>query len=416
MLAALIDNWRRFSVLWRLLLGFSSVIATILGGFVLAVGSLHEAAALLQRGAPDAAAIALAQAEWLFWCALGAGLVLGCALIVTLTLSIVAPLARLKASAQRIGRGDLTETYALRYTDEVGQMEGALAAVSVQIAGVVRGIQNGSRQVALAAGELAAGNADLSRRTELASARLEETASATAHINAMAGQAANCAGQAQALAESAAKVAAEGGAAIADVGGAVATIGDATRRMADFVGVIESIAFQTNILALNAAVEAARAGAAGAGFSVVAVEVRNLAVRSTAAAREVGQLISATLATGEAGAVQRERAGNIMREMCVGVERLALQVGEITRTAAEQRGSVAEVAQSLTELEQDGQRNAALVEQAAATAAWLGEQSHALDQAASLFTLPADGAAGPALPARHQEQVAPSRTSGRALA
>jgi methyl-accepting chemotaxis protein len=397
MLERLIGGWRCFSVLWRLLLGFSSVIASICGGFVLAVASLREAGALLQGGVADAGALAragaaLARAEWLFWGALGFGLLLGCVLIVTLTLSIVAPLARLRASAERLGRGDLSEAYQLRHSDEVGQMARALATVSAQTAVVVRGIQDGAGQVAQAAGELASGHADLRRRTEMASARLEETAGATAHINEMARQAASCAAQAMARADAAASLAAEGGAAIADVGTAVGRIGQATRRMADFVGVIQQIAFQTNILALNAAVEAARAGAAGAGFSVVAAEVRSLAARSTTAAREVEELIRATLATGDAGSVQCERAGATMAQICDGVAQLALQVGAITLTATEQRNSVAEVAQSLAELEQDGQRNAALVEQATATSGWLREQSLVLDQAAALFTLPAAAA------------------------
>jgi len=391
----MINVWRRFSILWRLLVGFSAVIVLMAAGFVLAVQKLRAAEAALRSGAVQTAETGLAaqwisQAEWAYWSALATGMVFGCVLIVFLTLSIVLPMSKLKASAERMARGDLTDVYDVQFSDEVGKMAHALASICTQIADVVLEIQRGATNVAVAASELEQGSQDLSHRTEGSAARLQETASATEHINAMAGHAAEGAIHAATFSRTATNVAEEGGKAMSEVVSMLNEINRSIRKMGDFITVIEGIAFQTNILALNASVEAARAGAAGSGFSVVAAEVRSLSVRSTAAAKEVGVLIRHSFSITHEGSKLADRSANVMKEILSNVQSLATQVREIAGAAGDQRSSVGAVARSLGELDSAGQKNAVLVEAVAATATQLREQSHALSEAVKVFKLPCD--------------------------
>ncbi len=314
-------------------------------------------------------------------------LVLGGVLCALLVRSITQPLHRAVEAAQAIGKGDLTLTLQTHRKDEFGDLLRAFSRMVEHLRGVVTEVRTGVDSVALAANEIAHGNQDLSARTEQAASSLEETAASMEQLTATVSQSADTARQANQLASQAAQAAQRGGAVVGQVVQSMQQITDSSRKIADIIGVIDGIAFQTNILALNAAVEAARAGEQGRGFAVVASEVRSLAGRSAEAAKEIKALIGNSVENVESGSQQVAQAGQAMSEIVAGVQRVNDLIGEITAAATEQRDGIAQVNQAVMHLDQMTQQNAALVEESAAAAAAMREQAQHLAQAVAVFNV-----------------------------
>jgi methyl-accepting chemotaxis protein len=306
-----------------------------------------------------------------------------------LSLSITRPLAQALDVANTVAAGDLTSRIAAHTNDEVGQLLQALARMNDNLARTVLAVRGGTRTIATASGEVAAGSLDLSSRTEQQASALEETASSMEELTSTVKQNADNARQANALAASASGVAARGGAVIEQVVGTMTEIDAASGKIADIIGVIDGIAFQTNILALNAAVEAARAGEQGRGFAVVAGEVRNLAQRSAAAAREIKGLIEDSGAKVANGSKLVAQAGETMREIVGSVERVTGIMAEIAAASQEQTSGIEQINAAIVQMDTATQQNAALVEQTSAASAAMREQADKLAQAVGVFRLDA---------------------------
>jgi methyl-accepting chemotaxis protein len=290
------------------------------------------------------------------------------------------------AIANSIAAGDLAVTINIDPRDRTSLLF-AIGSMRDQLATVVTQIRSGADTMATASAEIAAGNLDLSSRTEQQAGSLEETASAMEQLTSTVKQNADNARQANQLAMSASGIAVEGGAVVARVIDTMSSINESARKIVDIISVIDGIAFQTNILALNAAVEAARAGEQGRGFAVVASEVRGLAQRSAAAAKEIKALIGNSVEKVDAGSKLVEQAGTTIGEVVASVKRVTDIVGEISAASHEQSTGIEEVNRAITQMDEVTQQNAALVEQAAAAAASLQEQAARLAQVVSIFTL-----------------------------
>ena len=332
---------------------------------------------------------------------IGVALVLALAVLIPLTYlsvrSITRSLAQARDLAERIAGGDLSrDTQALNH-DEVGQLVTAMGRMQQSLRGLVRQVQDAAGNISTASSEIATGNHDLSQRTEQTAANLEEAASSMEMLTSTVQQSAQASRQASDFASSAAEVAARGGAVVSQVVSTMDQITTSSRKIADITGVIDSIAFQTNILALNAAVEAARAGEQGRGFAVVASEVRSLAQRSAGAAKEIKELIGSSVERVEDGSRLVSQAGQTMTEIVGSVRRVSGIIHEITASAAEQSDNIGHISQSVTQLDQMTQQNAALVEQSTAASESLREQALQLTRAVSQFKLH-DGAAASAQP------------------
>jgi methyl-accepting chemotaxis protein len=322
-----------------------------------------------------------------------------------LTRSITRPVQAAVSLARRVAAGDLTSRREASTKDEVGALQDALADMNEHLLGLVTEIRSGSHAIATASSEIAAGNLDLSARTEQQAGSLEETASSMEELTSTVAQNAGNARQASVLATSASEVAGRGGVVVAQVVQTMASINASSKKIVDIIGVIDSIAFQTNILALNAAVEAARAGEQGRGFAVVATEVRSLAHRSAAAAKEIKVLIGDSVARVDDGAKLVDQAGATMNEIVGSVQRVNDIIAEITTATDEQTAGIGQINEAINQMDQVTQQNAALVEEAAAASNAMHEQAGQLLQAVSVFKL-ADGA-----------QHAPRRAAGaRAVA
>ena len=257
----------------------------------------------------------------------------------------------------------------------------------IGISGVVARVRVGSEKIAAASGQMTAGNADLSSRTESQAQALQEAASSMARLTDTARQNADGARQANQLASATSDVAVKGGAVVAQVVESMDSIHTSSRRIADIIGVIDGIAFQTNILALNAAVEAARAGEQGRGFAVVATEVRSLAQRSAEAAKEIKGLITTSVERVERGTVLVDQAGNTMSEVVIAIKRVTDLMKEVNVSSNEQSANVAQVSGAVIQMDHMTQQNAALVEESAAAAESLKQQAHELVQAVAVFKL-----------------------------
>ena len=332
---------------------------------------------------------------------IGVALVLALAVLIPLTYlsvrSITRSLAQARDLAERIAGGDLSrDTQALNH-DEVGQLVTAMGRMQQSLRGLVRQVQDAAGNISTASSEIATGNHDLSQRTEQTAANLEEAASSMEMLTSTVQQSAQASRQASDFASSAAEVAARGGAVVSQVVSTMDQITTSSRKIADITGVIDSIAFQTNILALNAAVEAASAGEQGRGFAVVASEVRSLAQRSAGAAKEIKELIGSSVERVEDGSRFVSQAGQTMTEIVGSVRRVSGIIHEITASAAEQSDNIGHISQSVTQLDQMTQQNAALVEQSTAASESLREQALQLTRAVSQFKLH-DGAAASAQP------------------
>jgi methyl-accepting chemotaxis protein len=301
------------------------------------------------------------------------------------------PLNDIKRHFQHIASGDLTAPIAPFGGNCVGQLIPYLQEMQSSLVRTVHAVRDGVAEINTGSSEIAAGNQDLSSRTEQQAASLEETAASMEQLLSTVTSNADNARQANAMAAEASDVARRGGAAVQSAVATMREIAQDSGRIEDIVGVIDGIAFQTNILALNAAVEAARAGEQGKGFAVVAGEVRSLAQRSASAAKEIKQLLGASGATVQAGAAQVETAGRTMAEIQAAIERLTMLVGDIATASHEQVTGIDQVNTAVTQMDQVTQQNAALVEQAAAAAASLEAQAQRLQHSVSIFRLPASG-------------------------
>ncbi|MDD0814966.1 methyl-accepting chemotaxis protein [Curvibacter sp. HBC28] len=304
--------------------------------------------------------------------------------------SITGPLTLAMGVADRVAEGDLTQNIEVRGRDETARLLGALRRMQDSLLHTVSTVRRNARQVAAASGEIATGNHDLSERTERQASALQETAASMEELDSTVKKNAANAHHAHGLADTASQVALKGSHVMGQVVSTMQGINDSSHRIADIIGVIDGIAFQTNILALNAAVEAARAGEQGRGFAVVASEVRNLAQRSAAAAKEINTLITDSVARVEDGSRLVGQAGRTMEEVVAAIQNVSTIVSEISVASAEQSAGVSQVGLAITQMDQVTQQNAALVEESAAAAQGLQAQAHDLVSAVSVFVLPSE--------------------------
>ncbi|MGO4277528.1 methyl-accepting chemotaxis protein [Cupriavidus sp. RAF20_2] len=327
--------------------------------------------------------------QWMVAGAIGLGIIaaLGCA--VGLQRAISAPLGRMLENFSEISRGNLTQTIRVTSEDEMGALTRGLQEMQRGLVSAIQTMRGGSDAIASATQQIAAGNLDLSQRTEEQASALEQTAASMEELTSIVKQNADNARQANALATQASDTASRGGEDVRRVVDTMRDIQLASRKIGDITGVIEGIAFQTNILALNAAVEAARAGEQGRGFAVVAGEVRALAQRSATAAKEIVQLINETVSEVEAGTRQVDQAGATMSDVVQAVRRVTDIMGEISAASTEQSAGIEQVSLAVTQMDQVTQQNAALVEEAASAAQALEEQAGVLRTTVASFRLPA---------------------------
>jgi methyl-accepting chemotaxis protein len=304
-----------------------------------------------------------------------------------ITRSITAPLSAAVGVAETVAAGDLGTQFSSYPADEVGDLMRSLQSMNGSLSNVVSEVQQGTSAITTASSEIAAGNLDLSSRTEQQASSLEETAASMEELTSTVRQNADNASQANTLAQAASEVAVRGGAIVGRVVDTMSSIDASARKIVDIIGVIDGIAFQTNILALNAAVEAARAGEQGRGFAVVASEVRNLAQRSAGAAKEIKALIGDSMTQVNAGTTLVQQAGATMDDVVSSVARVTDMMAEITSASHEQRLGIDQVNEAIAQMDQVTQQNAALVEEAAAAAASMQEQAARLAQAAGGFRL-----------------------------
>ncbi len=319
--------------------------------------------------------------------------VVGLLLAVWLVRQLTAPLARAVDLANAIASGDLTRNVHDDRKDELGQLLRSLNAMTQKLSTVVGEVRNGVDSVSSAASQIATGNQDLSARTEQTAANLEETAASIEELTATVTQSADTARQANQLAATAVQAAERGGEVVSQVVMSMDQINTSSRKISDIIGVIDGIAFQTNILALNAAVEAARAGEQGRGFAVVAGEVRSLAGRSAEAAKEIKALINTSVNNVDLGTEQVAQAGESMQEIVASVRRVTDLIGEISASANEQSDGIAQVNQAISNLDQMTQQNAALVEESSAAATSMNDQAQRLAEVVAVFNVGQQSAA-----------------------
>ena len=340
--------------------------------------------------AAEAAAASYQLAMMLTVAISAAALLLGVATAWSVTRSITGPLRQAVGLALRVAKGDLRGELTSTSNDEAGQLTQALIEMHDSLVQIVSEVRSGTSTIAVASSEITAGNLDLSSRTEQQASALEQTASSMEQLMATVKQNAQNARQADILARSASTIAVEGGAVVSQVVLTMGSINSSAKRIVDIIGVIDGIAFQTNILALNAAVEAARAGEQGRGFAVVAGEVRSLAHRSAAAAKEIKILIEDSVQQVNTGTRLVDQAGATMQEIVASVKRVNDIMDAITVASDEQTSGIEQINAAVSQMDAVTQQNAALVEEAAAAAEALQEQASALAEVVNIFQLDGD--------------------------
>ena len=346
------------------------------------IGEDTDAFATRQRQqASDAATLMLALT--------GLAVALGIFIAWRITHSVRAPMVRAGTVAQTIASGDLSQDIDVDRSDEIGVLLRELSTMQDSLRRMVRQVRDGTETINVATREIATGNHDLSARTEATASNLQQTASSMEQLTGTVAHTASSAQQANALVSATSASASKGGSVVGEVVQVMQQIESSSRRISDIIGVIDGIAFQTNILALNAAVEAARAGEQGRGFAVVAGEVRALAQRSAGAAKEIKALIGESVTRVDTGTRLVQHAGEAMGEIVQGVRRVAEIVGEIATAAAEQKDGIGQVNVAVQRLDEMTQQNAALVEESAAAAGSLQSQAEQLNALVSTFRLAA---------------------------
>jgi aerotaxis receptor len=350
-----------------------------------AVNTLLLAVCLASLFAVGGADLASTTGNYVLFGATLVGLVINVYLWHMLRTAMLRPLDKALTGARAIAAGDLSGTFETTSTDEVGQLLRALQQMNSNLIATIRDVRSHVDTMDVATREIAVGNMDLAGRTEAQAASLEQTASSIEQFSSTVKQNAQNSVQANALALAASEVAVQGGKIVSDVIATMTDINTSSKKIVDIIGLIEGIAFQTNILALNAAVEAARAGEQGRGFAVVASEVRSLAQRSALAAKDIKGLIDMSVGKVGAGMTQVNRAGATMEQVVGSVKQVAVIMEEISLASREQSIGVEQVNQAIGHMDQVTQQNAALVEQAAAAASSLAEEAGNLTRAVSLF-------------------------------
>ena len=349
---------------------------------------LDDLHALFDRRAKDEVAQAQADAQRstsLVVAVMAVVVLAGGVLAWTMATGIARPLRQAISAAQAITAGDLTHPIDTTGRDEAADMLRALQAMQQSLSRLVGQVRAGVESVSTASGEIAAGNADLSQRTEQQASSLQQTAASMEQLSGTVRSSTDTAQEANRMASSASTAAQRGGEVVSQVVTTMQDISASSKTIADIIGVIDGIAFQTNILALNAAVEAARAGEQGRGFAVVASEVRSLAQRSAEAAKEIKVLIGASVDRVESGARQVQEAGDAMSEIVAQVQRVSQMIGALSDASAEQSAGIGQIGQAVTQLDQVTQQNAALVEQSAAAAESLRDQAVRLTEVVGSF-------------------------------
>ncbi|MBY0569669.1 MAG: MCP four helix bundle domain-containing protein [Burkholderiaceae bacterium] len=371
--------------------GAVKIIATVLDPIsdkqIIEINKLVELQAVAATQAFDRADSAAKKLSYILYVILVFALGIGALIAWILTNSITKPLSEALGLAETVASGDLCSDVVAAGSDEVSSLLLALKNMNSSLAATVGKVREGTETITFAAQEIASGNADLSQRTESQASSLEETASSIEELTSTVKQNADNARQANQLVVSATGVAVKGGAVVGQVVNTMGSIKDSSRKIVDIIGVIDGIAFQTNILALNAAVEAARAGEQGRGFAVVAAEVRNLAQRSAGAAKEIKSLIDDSVDKVDQGSKLVDEAGKTMDEIVTSVQHVADIMSEIAAASQEQSAGIEQVNLAITQMDEMTQQNAALVEQAAAAAESMEEQAVELARAVSVFKL-----------------------------
>ena len=335
----------------------------------------------------DEAMASQRRALWMLWGAMALAL-LAAGLLFTLRRGVSAPLQELTQAITLVAQGDLTQPFRSARRDEVGDLVREVEGMRQRFVGMLRQVHVAAHSIASASSQIAQGNGDLAERTENTANSLARSAQSIEEITHVVRQSADAAQQAHQLSASAVEVASRGGQVVGDVVATMDDINTSSRKIGDIIGVIDGIAFQTNILALNAAVEAARAGEQGRGFAVVAGEVRSLAQRSAEAAKEIKALISTSVGKVESGAQLVQNAGHTMQEIVSSVQRMGDIIGEISAAASEQAERISQVNQDVTQLDQMTQQNASLVEESAAASQSMRDQAVRLEDSVSVFKLP----------------------------